>query len=106
MTITTAAPAPGATRPGDPAEYDIAAALAVTAARLADAVDDDRPDWLALAVRAAGQLDALVLAKLGADHAWSPAPAAASIATAPRPAAPEDETAEQFDAEPYRRYPR
>ena len=56
MTAATERTAP-ATRPGDPAEYDIAAALAEAAADLADAVDDNRPDWLTLAVRATSLLD-------------------------------------------------
>ena len=108
MTITTAAPTPGVTGPGDPAEYDIAAHLAATAADLADAVDDNRPDWITLAARAAILLDALAFTKLGPDIGWGAEFWAEADARAakPRPAAPEDETAELFDAEPYRRYPR
>src|SRR5581483_7664097 len=46
--------------------YDTAAALAVTAENLADAIDDDRPGWLALAETARDLLTALVAAKLDA----------------------------------------
>jgi hypothetical protein len=59
--------------PGDPAEYDIAAALAANAARLADAVDDNRPDWLEIALVVGDLLDALVTGKLDAETDWNAA---------------------------------
>jgi hypothetical protein len=105
VTASTERTAP-ATGPGDPAEYDIAATLAVTAADLADAVDDNRPDWLALAVRATSLLDALVLAKLGTGRAWSAAYWAEAAASAAESATAVPETCELFDPAPYRRNPR
>lgn len=74
-----------ATGPGDPAEYDIAAALATAAERLADAVDDDRPGWLAIARETGDLLTCLVTARLG-----SPDPA------------DDPGTEPLFDAAPYR----
>jgi hypothetical protein len=62
---------PPATPPGDPAEYDTAAALAANAARLADAVDDNRPDWLEIALIVGDLLDALVVARLDAETDWN-----------------------------------
>ena len=56
-----------ATPPGSAALYDIAAALAVTTANLADSIDDNRPDWLHLADTASGLLDALVITKADTD---------------------------------------
>jgi hypothetical protein len=55
MTIDQHAPAEAA--PGGGALYGTAAALAVTAERLADAIDDNRPDWLHLAETAEYRLN-------------------------------------------------
>lgn len=103
MTVTTAPPAP-ATGPGDPAEYAIATALATAAEQLADAVDDNRPDWLEIAVKVGDLLDALVITRIDSETDWN-AVLADIYATSgkPRPARPEDQTGELFDAEPYRR---
>lgn len=79
---------PPATGPGDPAEYDTAAALAASAARLADAIDDNRPDWLELALITGDLLDALVTGKLDTETDWNAALTAIYDQTAePRPAA-------------------
>jgi hypothetical protein len=56
-----------ATGPGDPAEYGTAAALAAAAERLADAVDDNRPGWLAVAWQVGDLLARLVAARLDAE---------------------------------------
>jgi len=47
------------------AVYGTAAALAVIAERLADSIDDNRPDWMLLAETAEYLLEAVVLAKAG-----------------------------------------
>lgn len=60
MTTTDTGPA---VRPGGAAVYATAAALAVTAARLADAIDDNRPDWLHLAETAEFLIEAVVIGK-------------------------------------------
>jgi hypothetical protein len=65
MTATHTHPAEHATAPGSAADYDIAVALAVAAERLADAVDDNRPDWLGIARNVGGLLADLVTARLG-----------------------------------------
>jgi hypothetical protein len=56
---------------GDPAEYDLAATLATAAERLADAVDDNRPDWLEIALIVGDLLDALVTTRLDAETDWN-----------------------------------
>jgi hypothetical protein len=61
--ITTGRTPPAEAVPGSAAVYGTAAALAVTAERLADAIDDNRPDWLHLAEVAECLLEALVIAK-------------------------------------------
>jgi hypothetical protein len=60
--VTARGTAP-ATGPGDPFEYDIAAALATHAASLADAIDDNRPDWREHADSVRDALDWLVAIK-------------------------------------------
>jgi hypothetical protein len=58
--MTRRTPAAG---PGDPFEYEIAAALAIHAGRLADAVDDNRPDWRDHADSVRDALDLLIIVK-------------------------------------------
>jgi hypothetical protein len=58
---------PAAPAAGDPAEYDLAAALAVATEALADAVDDNRPGWLAIAQQVGDLLARLVTARLDAE---------------------------------------
>jgi hypothetical protein len=102
MTITDTMPAAA---PGDATEYGTAAALATAAERLADAVDDNRPDWFGHAVAIGDLLASLVAARLagiGYSGGFDAVLDAIFASAARRPAIPEDQPAALFDAEPYR----